>query len=48
VEWNNSNILRDVAKDIAALKKSDSGDVLDYYRRIVGQLLICRLTGGVK
>lgn len=29
-EWNNSHILRDVAKDIAALKKSDGGDILVY------------------
>jgi len=30
VEWNNSNVLRDVAKDVAALKKSDGGDILVY------------------
>jgi dihydrofolate reductase len=30
VEWNNSHILRDVAKDVAALKKSDGGDILVY------------------
>jgi dihydrofolate reductase len=30
VEWNNSYILRDVAKDVAALKKSDGGDILVY------------------
>lgn len=30
VEWNNSHILRDVAKDVAALKKSDAGDILVY------------------
>ena len=30
VEWNNSHILRDVAKDIAALKKSDGGNILVY------------------
>jgi dihydrofolate reductase len=29
-EWNNSHILRDVAKDVAALKKSDGGDILVY------------------
>ena len=29
-EWNNSHILRDVAKDIAELKKSDGGDILVY------------------
>lgn len=30
VAWNNSHILRDVAKDVAALKKSDGGDILVY------------------
>jgi dihydrofolate reductase len=30
VEWNNSHILRDVAKDVAALKNSDGGDILVY------------------
>jgi dihydrofolate reductase len=30
VEWNNSHILRDVAKDVASLKKSDGGDILVY------------------
>lgn len=30
VEWNNSHILRDVAKDVAALKKSEGGDILVY------------------
>jgi dihydrofolate reductase len=30
VEWNNSHILRDVAKDVAALKKTDGGDILVY------------------
>ena len=29
-EWNNSYILRDVAKDVAALKQTDGGDVLVY------------------
>ncbi len=29
-EWNNSHILRDVAKDVAALKKSGGGDILVY------------------
>lgn len=28
--WNNSHILRDVAKDVAALKQTDGGDVLVY------------------
>ena len=30
VEWNNSHILRDVATDVAALKKSEGGDILVY------------------
>jgi dihydrofolate reductase len=30
VEWNNSHILRDVAKDVVALKKSEGGDILVY------------------
>ncbi len=30
VEWNNSHILRDVAKDVAALKEADGGDILVY------------------
>jgi dihydrofolate reductase len=29
-EWNNSHVLRDVAKDVAALKQSDGGDILVY------------------
>ena len=29
-EWNNSHILRDVARDVAALKSSDGGDILIY------------------
>ena len=29
-EWNNSHILRDVAKDVAALKNSDGGSILVY------------------
>ncbi|MBS1935504.1 MAG: dihydrofolate reductase family protein [Bacteroidetes bacterium] len=28
--WNNSHILRDVAKDIAGLKKTDGGNILVY------------------
>ena len=28
--WNNSHILRDVAKDVASLKQSDGGDILVY------------------
>jgi dihydrofolate reductase len=30
VEWNNSHILRDVAKDVTELKKSAGGDILVY------------------
>jgi dihydrofolate reductase len=30
VEWNNSHILRDVAKDVTALKKTDGGNILVY------------------
>jgi dihydrofolate reductase len=30
VEWNNSHILRDVAKDVAALKKTNGGNILVY------------------
>jgi dihydrofolate reductase len=30
VDWNNSHILRDVAKDVVALKNSDGGDILVY------------------
>ena len=29
-EWNNSHILRDVAGDVAALKKTEGGDILVY------------------
>jgi dihydrofolate reductase len=29
-EWNNSHILRDVANDVTALKKTDGGDILVY------------------
>ena len=29
-EWNNSHILRDVAKDVAALKRSEGGNILVY------------------
>jgi dihydrofolate reductase len=29
-EWNNSHILRDVAAEVAALKKSDGGNILVY------------------
>jgi dihydrofolate reductase len=30
VDWNNSHLLRDVAKDVAALKKTDGGNILVY------------------
>lgn len=30
VDWNNSHLLRDVAKEVAALKKTDGGDILVY------------------
>ncbi len=29
-KWNNSHILRDVAKDVAALRHTDGGDILVY------------------
>ncbi|TDW99065.1 dihydrofolate reductase family protein [Dinghuibacter silviterrae] len=29
-DWNNSHILRDITKDVPALKKSDGGDILVY------------------
>lgn len=29
-DWNNSHILRDVAKEVAALKNTDGGDILVY------------------
>jgi dihydrofolate reductase len=29
-DWNNSHILRDLAKDVAALKKTDGGNILIY------------------
>lgn len=29
-DWNNSHILRDVVKDVAALKKTDGGNILVY------------------
>jgi dihydrofolate reductase len=30
VNWNNSHILRDVADDVSALKKSEGGNILVY------------------
>lgn len=30
VDWNNSHILRDAAKDVAALKQTEGGDILVY------------------
>jgi dihydrofolate reductase len=39
-EWNNSYILRDVAKDVAALKQSDGGDVLVYGSATLAKALL--------
>lgn len=40
VEWNNSHILRDVAKDVAALKKADGGDILVYGSATLAKALL--------
>jgi dihydrofolate reductase len=40
VEWNNSYILRDVAEDVAALKKSDGGNILVYGSGILVKALL--------
>ena len=40
VEWNNSHILRDVAKDVAELKECDGGDILVYGSAILVKALI--------
>jgi dihydrofolate reductase len=40
VEWNNSHILRDVAKDVAALKKTDGGDILVYGSATLAKALL--------
>jgi len=39
-EWNNSHILRDVAKDVAALKKTDGGDILVYGSATLAKALL--------
>ena len=39
-EWNNSHILRDVAKDVAALKKTDGGDILVYGSAMLAKALL--------
>ncbi len=39
-EWNNSHILRDVAKDVAALKKADGGDILVYGSATLAKALL--------
>ncbi|MEJ0104187.1 MAG: dihydrofolate reductase family protein [Bacteroidota bacterium] len=40
VEWNNSHILRDVAKDVAALKKTDGSDILVYGSATLAKALL--------
>ena len=40
VEWNNCHILRDVARDVAALKKSDGGDILVYGSATLAKALL--------
>ncbi|HZY37849.1 MAG TPA: dihydrofolate reductase family protein [Mucilaginibacter sp.] len=39
-QWNNSHILRDVAKDVAALKQSDGGDILVYGSATLAKALL--------
>jgi dihydrofolate reductase len=39
-EWNNSHILSDVARDVAALKKSEGGDILVYGSGALVQALL--------
>lgn len=39
-EWNNSHIFRDVAKDVAALKKTAGGDILVYGSATLAKALI--------
>ena len=39
-EWNNSHILRDVANDVAALKKTDGGDILVYGSATLAKALL--------
>jgi len=38
--WNNSHILRDVAKDVAALKNTDGGNILVYGSATLVQALL--------
>jgi dihydrofolate reductase len=40
VEWNNSHLLRDVATDVAALKKTDGGDILVYGSATLAKALL--------
>jgi dihydrofolate reductase len=40
VDWNNSHILRDVATDVAALKKTDGGDILVYGSATLARALL--------
>ncbi len=39
-DWSNSNILRDVAKDVVALKKTDGGDILVYGSATLARALL--------
>jgi dihydrofolate reductase len=39
-EWNNSQILRDVATDVAALKQTDGGDILVYGSATLAKALL--------
>jgi dihydrofolate reductase len=39
-EWNNSHILRDVARDVAALKSTDGGDILVYGSATLAKALL--------
>ncbi|MET0570595.1 MAG: dihydrofolate reductase family protein [Pedobacter agri] len=39
-DWNNSHILRDVAKDVAALKKTDGGNILVYGSATLAKALL--------
>jgi dihydrofolate reductase len=40
VEWNNSHILRDVAKDVTALKETDGGNILVYGSATLAKALL--------
>jgi dihydrofolate reductase len=39
-DWNNSQILRDVAKDVAALKQSEGGNILVYGSATLAKALL--------